>query len=230
MSDARVLIVDDEPKIRELLRRYLAADGFEVAEAANGDEALALVTRLRPEVVVLDVRLPGRDGFAVLSELRRISDAYVIMLTARAEEIDKLLGLSLGADDYVTKPFSPREVAARVKAVLRRARRPAAEGDVIEVGSLRIDGGHRTVTFRGAEVELTTLEFDLLAALASAPGRVFTRRQLLERVWGWDFFGDERVVDVHIRNVRNRLGDDAQHPAVVATVRGVGYKLVEEPA
>jgi len=230
MGDARVLIVDDEPKIREMLRRYLAADGFEVAEAADGDEALALAARLHPEVVVLDVRLPGRDGFAVLSELRRTSDVYVIMLTARAEEIDKLLGLSLGADDYVTKPFSPREVAARVKAVLRRARRPVSEGDVIEAGVLRIDGGHRTVTFRGAGVELTALEFDLLAALASAPGRVFTRRQLLERVWGWDFFGDERVDDVHIRNVRNRLGDDAQHPTVVATVRGVGYKLVEEPA
>jgi DNA-binding response OmpR family regulator len=135
----------------------------------------------------------------------------------------------LGADDYVTKPFSPREVAARVRAVLRRARRPGSEGDRIDVGSLRIDSGGRIVRFRDRAVTLTTLEFDLLLALASSPGRVFTRRQLLERVWGWDFFGDERVVDVHIRNLRNRLGDDAQDPAVVATVRGVGYKLVNEP-
>ena len=229
MGESRVLVVDDEPKIRELLRRYLVAEGFEVAEAADGDEALAMADRLRPEVVILDVRLPGRDGFAILTELRRTSDAYVIMLTARAEEIDKVLGLSLGADDYVTKPFSAREVAARVKAVLRRARRPASELDVIEIGSLRIDGAGRIVTFRDREVSLTTLEFDLLFALAASPGRVFTRRQLVEQVWGWDFFGDERVVDVHIRNLRNRLGDDAQDPGVVATVRGVGYKLVEEP-
>ena len=224
-----MLVVDDEPKIRELLRRDLGAEGVEVAEAADGDEALAMADRLRPEVVILDVRLPGRDGFAILTELRRTSDAYVIMLTARAEEIDKVLGLSLGADDYVTKPFSAREVAARVKAVLRRARRPASELDVIEIGSLRIDGAGRIVTFRDREVSLTTLEFDLLFALAASPGRVFTRRQLVEQVWGWDFFGDERVVDVHIRNLRNRLGDDAQDPGVVATVRGVGYKLVEEP-
>jgi len=223
------LVVDDEPKIREVLSRYLVADGFEVAEAADGDEALAMVARLRPEVVILDVRLPGRDGFAILAELRRISDAYVIMLTARAEEIDKVLGLSLGADDYVTKPFSPREVAARVRAVLRRARRPVSEADVIEVGSLRIDGAGRIVTFRSSEVSLTTLEFDLLFALAASPGRVFTRRQLVEQVWGWDFFGDERVVDVHIRNLRNRLGDNAQDAGVIATVRGVGYKLIEEP-
>ena len=229
MGEPRVLVVDDEPKIREVLSRYLVADGFEVAEAADGDEALAMVARLRPEVVILDVRLPGRDGFAILAELRRISDAYVIMLTARAEEIDKVLGLSLGADDYVTKPFSPREVAARVRAVLRRARRPVSEADVIEVGSLRIDGAGRIVTFRGSEVSLTTLEFDLLFALAASPGRVFTRRQLVEQVWGWDFFGDERVVDVHIRNLRNRLGDNAQDAGVIATVRGVGYKLVEEP-
>ena len=229
MGESRVLVVDDEPKIREVLRSYLVADGFEVAEAANGDEALAMAARLQPEVVILDVRLPGRDGFAILAELRRTSDAYVIMLTARAEEIDKVLGLSLGADDYVTKPFSAREVAARVKAVLRRARRPASEADVIDVGSLRVDGTRRIVTFRDREIPLTTLEFDLLFALAVSPGRVFTRRQLVEQAWGWDFFGDERVVDVHIRNLRNRLGDDAQDPAVVATVRGVGYKLVEEP-
>jgi DNA-binding response OmpR family regulator len=229
MTALRVLVVDDEPKIREMLRRYLAADGFDVTEAGDGDAALSLVDRIHPDVVILDVRLPSRDGFEVLAELRRTSSAYVIMLTARAEEVDRLLGLSLGADDYVTKPFSPREVVARVKAVLRRARQPATAEDVIGVGALQVDLGRRKVAFRGSAVDLTALEFDLLAAVASSPGRVFTRRQLLERVWGWDFFGDERVVDVHVRNLRQKLGDDAQRPAVIATVRGIGYKLVENP-
>ena len=225
-----VLVIDDEPKIREVLRHYLIADGFEVAEAASGEEGLDRMQSLHPDVVVLDVRLPGKDGFEVLAELRRISSAYVLMLTARAEEIDRLLGLSLGADDYVVKPFSPREVSARVKALLRRSRSPeTAADDLLEVGRLRIDQARRLVTLSGSGIELTVLEFDLLATLAAAPGRVFTRRQLLERVWGWDFFGDERVVDVHIRNLRQALGDDAQNPSVVATVRGVGYKLVEDP-
>lgn len=227
---ATVLVVDDEPKIRDLLRRYLVADGFEVAEASSGEEGLERVRTLRPDVVVLDVRLPGMDGFEVLAELRRISTTYVLMLTARAEEIDRLLGLSLGADDYVVKPFSPREVSARVKALLRRSRSPeTAADDLLEVGGMRIDHNRRQATLSGEAIELTVLEFDLLATLASAPGRVFTRRQLLERVWGWDFFGDERVVDVHIRNLRRAMGDDAQNPRVVATVRGVGYKLVEDP-
>jgi DNA-binding response OmpR family regulator len=230
MNPTRVLVVDDEPKIREMLRRYLSADGFEVTEAVDGDAALSLVDRIHPDVVILDVRLPSRDGFEVLAELRRTSSAYVIMLTARAEEVDRLLGLSLGADDYVTKPFSPREVVARVKAVLRRSRQPGTAEDVIEVGALEVDLGRHRVAFRGSAVDLTALEFDLLAAVASSPGRVFTRRQLLERVWGWDFFGDERVVDVHIRNIRQKLGDAASRPAVIATVRGIGYKLVEDPA
>ncbi|MEX1207895.1 MAG: response regulator transcription factor [Acidimicrobiia bacterium] len=230
MNPTRVLVVDDEPKIREMLRRYLSADGFEVTEASDGADALGIVESVRPDVVILDVRLPSRDGFEVLAELRRTSSAYVIMLTARAEEVDRLLGLSLGADDYVTKPFSPREVVARVKAVLRRAREPAAAEDVIEVGALEVDLRRRRVAFRGSAVELTALEFDLLSAVASSPGRVFTRRQLLERVWGWDFFGDERVVDVHVRNIRQKLGDDAHRPEVIATVRGIGYKLIERPA
>ncbi len=222
----RVLVVDDEPKIRALLRGYLDSEGFAVREAGTGEEALAAAEAWAPDVVVLDVRLPGIDGFEVLAELRRTSDAYVMMLTARAEELDTLLGLNLGADDYVTKPFSPREVTARVKTLLRRSRRSDDLGDVVEVGELRIDRGRRTVDYRGGPVELSALELDLLAALASSPGRVFTRRQLLEKVWGWDFFGDERVVDVHIRNLRRALGDDASEPAVIATVRGVGYKLV----
>lgn len=225
----KVLVVDDEPKIRDVLRRYLVAEGFEVSEAATGAEALERVRALRPDAVVLDVRLPDKDGFEVLAELRRTSTAYVLMLTARTEEVDKLLGLSLGADDYVSKPFSPREVSARIRALLRRSRSPETAGDVLEVGALLIDRGRRMVNLEGKPVDLTVLEFDLLATLATSPGRVFTRRQLLERVWGWDFFGDERVVDVHIRNLRQALGDDAQNPKVVATVRGVGYRLVENP-
>jgi DNA-binding response OmpR family regulator len=225
-----VLVIDDEPKIRELLRRYLVAEGFEVVEASSGEEGLDQVGRLRPDIVVLDVRLPGMDGFEVLAELRRTSNAYVLMLTARTEEVDKLLGLSLGADDYVVKPFSPREVTARVKTLLRRSRSPSDDSDLLEVGALSVDRARRSVDLRGVPVDLTALEFDVLAALASSPGRVFTRRQLLERVWGWDFFGDERVVDVHIANLRRALGDDARKPRVVATVRGVGYRLVEEPA
>ena len=226
----RVLVVDDEPKIRDVLRRYLVADGFEVSEAVTGEAALEQVRALHPEVVVLDVRLPGKDGFEVLAELRKTSTAYVLMLTARSDEVDKLLGLTLGADDYVIKPFSPREVSARVKALLRRSRSPeTADGDILELGAFRIDHGRRLVTHSGTPVDLTMLEFDLLSALASAPGRVFTRRQLLERAWGGDFFGDERVVDVHIRNLRQAMNDDAQNPKVIATVRGVGYRLVENP-
>lgn len=227
---ATVLVIDDEPKIRDVLSRYLIADGFEVAEAASGEEGLDRARSLNPDVVVLDVRLPGKDGFEVLAELRRTSSVYVLMLTARTEEVDKLLGLSLGADDYVIKPFSPREVSARIKALLRRSRSPdESYDDLVQLGALRIDQARRSVTWSGSPIDLTVLEFDLLATLASAPGRVFTRRQLLERVWGWDFFGDERVVDVHVRNLRQALDDDAQNPRVVATVRGVGYRLVENP-
>ena len=229
MRPHRVLVVDDEPNIRRIVTSYLRADGFEVTEAPDGEEALAVFSRVRPDLVVLDVMMPGRDGIEILRELRRMSDVYVILLTARAEETDSVIGLSVGADDYVTKPFAAKELVARVKAVLRRSRHPSQEpsaGDVVEVGGLRVDAGRHEVTRDGEPVTLTALEFDLLAALASQPGRVFSRRQLLERVWGWDHVGDERVVDVHIRKLRRALGDDASDPRFVATVRGVGYKLV----
>lgn len=230
MRKERILVVDDEERIRSLVGQYLRADGYEVAEAASGEEALAKVQSHPPDLVVLDVRLPGVDGFEVLAELRKRSEVYVIMLTARAEETDKLVGLTAGADDYLTKPFSPRELVARVKAVLRRGREPrGADQDVFSFEGLTIDLGRREVKRDDEAIELTVLEFDLLAALASAPGRVFTRRQLIERVWGWDFFGDDRVVDVHIRNLRRALGDSAEEPRFVGTVRGVGYRLVAEP-
>jgi len=207
------------------------ADGFAVSEAADGEAAVQEVRRDPPDLLLLDVMLPGRDGLEVLREVRTFSDVYVILVTARTEEIDKLLGLGVGADDYITKPFSPREVAARVKAVLRRDRGPRdTAGPVLRFEGLAIDKDAREVQVDGAAVNLSALEFDVLTALAEAPGRVFSRRQLLEGVWGYDFFGDERVVDVHIRGLRARLGDDAANPRLIATVRGVGYKFAGRPA
>ena len=227
----RVLVVDDEAHIRTVLRGYLEADGFDVAEAADGEDALAALRGEPPDLVLLDVMLPGIDGLEVLRRLRTFSDAYVILVTARAEEVDKLVGLGVGADDYVTKPFSPREVTARVKAVLRRDRGVRADGDApLRFDGLTIDTVGREIEANGAPVTLSSLEFDLLAALAAAPGRVFSRAQLLERVWGYDFYGDERVVDVHIRSLRVKLGDPAGYPHLIATVRGAGYKFVGSPA
>ena len=228
---SRVLVVDDEVRIREIVRRYLEADGVEVVEAADGDEALRAAREMHPDLVVLDVMMPGRDGIDVLRQLRTWSDVYVILLTARTEEVDKLVGLGVGADDYVTKPFSPRELVARVKAVLRRSRGAdaAPDGEVVEFAGLTIDAGRREVRRDGRAVELSALDFDLLVALARAPGRVHTRRQLLEQVWGWDYYGDERVVDVHIRTLRRALGDRAGTPELIGTVRGVGYKFVGGP-
>ena len=227
----RVLVVDDEPHIRTVLRGYLEAAGFAVAEAGDGETAVAEVRRQPPDLVLLDVMLPGIDGLEALRQLRTFSDVYVILVTARTEEVDKLVGLGVGADDYVTKPFSPREVAARVKAVLRRDRGTReAPATVLRFEGLSIDKDGREVRLDGAPVNLSALEFDVLTALAETPGRVFSRRQLLEGVWGYDFFGDERVVDVHIRSLRARLGDDAASPRLIATVRGVGYKFAGRPA
>ena len=224
----KVLVVDDEAQIRTVLRGYLEAEGYDVAEAADGAEALAALRTEPPALVLLDVMLPGIDGLEVLRQLRGFSDAYVILVTARAEEVDKLVGLGVGADDYVTKPFSPREVTARVKAMLRRDNRgERTDGDaLLRFDGLSIKPAHREVVANGVSVGLSSLEFDLLTALATEPGRVFSRVQLLEKVWGYDFYGDERVVDVHIRSLRARLGDDAGDPHLIATVRGVGYKFV----
>lgn len=227
----KILVVDDEPQIRTVLRGYLEAEGYDVAEAADGAEALAALREDPAALVLLDVMLPGMDGLEVLRQLRSFSDAYVILVTARAEEVDKLVGLGVGADDYVTKPFSPREVTARVKAMLRRDNRgDRADADpVLRFDGLSVNPAHREVEANGTSVVLSSLEFDLLAALAVEPGRVFSRAQLLEKVWGYDFYGDERVVDVHIRSLRSRLGDDAGDPHLIATVRGVGYKFVGRP-
>ena len=225
----RILIADDEPDLRRMLSAYLKAEGFAPSVAADGREALERMRAETPDLVVLDVGMPGIDGLEVLRRIRADSDVPVIMLTARSEEVDRVVGLTVGADDYVTKPFSPRELAARIKAVLRRGRRPG-DDEVLRFSGFTIDPARREVLHDGKPISLTTLEFDLLAALASAPGRVFTRDQLLQRVWGWDYFGVDRVVDVHIANIRKAIGDDAADPAIIGTVRGVGYRLIVEPA
>lgn len=229
MSNERILVVDDDPELREMLVRYLEAEGFSVVAVPDGTRALDQLTATAPDLVVLDVAMQGIDGFEVLRRIRAGSDVSVIMLTARTEEIDRVVGLTIGADDYVTKPFSPRELVARIRAVLRRGKGPAPEENRFEFEGLTIDSGRREVLLDGTEVDLTTLEFDLLLALASHPGWVFTRQRLLERVWGWDYFGRDRVVDVHIANIRRALSDEALEPRFIATVRGVGYKFVAEP-
>jgi len=225
---SRILVVDDEPKIRKIVTSYLQQEGFDVSEATDGPSAVEMAERFDPDVIILDVMLPGFDGIEALRQIRTKSDVYVIMLTARSEETDKLIGLSVGADDYVTKPFSTRELVARVKAVLRRSRQSnGSESDRITVGPLTLDNTAHIVTVDGTAVDLTALEFELLGALASAPGRVYSRGQLIEKVWGWDFFGDERIVDVHVRKIRQKIGDDPAEPRFISTVRGVGYRFVD---
>ncbi|MBI4730614.1 MAG: response regulator transcription factor [Chloroflexi bacterium] len=222
----KILVVDDEPSILNLVNSYLKAEGYEVYTASDGLAALKAAKAYKPELIILDIMLPGLDGLEVLSRLRRESDAYVILLTAKTEETDKIVGLSVGADDYVTKPFSPRELTARVKAALRRLQAGAGAGSEKGVMSFRrvmIDSGARQITVDGQPVELTAIEFDLLAALAENRGRVLTRELLLEKVWGYDYYGDTRVVDVHLGHVRQKLGAD-----VIATVRGVGYRFEDE--
>jgi DNA-binding response OmpR family regulator len=224
-----ILVVDDEPRIREILEAYLRRDGYEPVLAGTGQEALDLARRHAPALVLLDIGLPDLDGLEVLRRLRGAGDVPVILVTARAEEIDRLVGLQVGADDYVTKPFSPREAVARVTAVLRRARpdRPDSDDDR-RFPDLCLSPSRRDVVAHGQPVQLSALEFDLLEALTAHPGRVLTRTALLHQVWGYDFYGDERVVDVHIRSLRSRLGDDAARPHLIGTVRGVGYKFLQE--
>ena len=226
MNAARVLVVDDEVPILDLVHQYLSAEGMDVVLAQDGPTALEAVRDRHPDVIVLDVNLPGFDGFEVLRRVRTFSDAYVIMLTARAEEIDRIVGLSVGADDYLVKPFSPRELVARVKALLRRPRADRGPGAArLDLGELAIDQPTMTVTLRGDPVLLTTIEFDLLLTLAQEPGVVFSRQRLLDRVWGMDYVGDEHVVDVHLGNLRRKLGDDAVRPMFIETVRGAGYRF-----
>jgi DNA-binding response OmpR family regulator len=224
----RALVVDDEEHLATLVADYLTREGFAAQVALDGEHALELARADPPDVLILDLMLPGIDGVEVCRQLRTFTDAYVIMLTARAEEVDKLIGLAVGADDYLTKQYSPRELVARVKAMLRRPRRthPAGtDAPVRRFGDLTIDPVAREVSVAGTPVELTRLEFDLLEVLSARPRVAFSRRQLVEQVWDSGWFGDDHIVDVHIVRLRRKLGDDAAHPRYVLTVRGVGYRM-----
>jgi two-component system alkaline phosphatase synthesis response regulator PhoP len=227
---AKILVIDDEPSILTLVTAYLKAEGFEYQTATDGLAGFNLALSYQPDIIVLDVMLPGMDGIELLARLRRESNIYVILLTARAEETDKIVGLSVGADDYLTKPFSPRELVARIKAALRRIHTEKEQPDqnqstrrvpLLEYAHLRIDPSARRVWMGERQVELTTVEFDLLLNLAQNEGRVLTREQLLEKVWGYDFYGDTRVVDVHVGHIRHKLGADN----LIETIRGIGYRF-----
>jgi two-component system alkaline phosphatase synthesis response regulator PhoP len=223
----KILVIDDEPSITKLVSAYLKPEGYEVFIASDGNAGLKAARAFKPDLVILDVMLPGMDGIELLSRLRRESDVYVIMLTAKTEETDKIVGLSVGADDYVTKPFSPRELAARVKAALRRIETGSGSGGergVLSFKHVRIDAGARKVSVDETPIELTAIEFDLLKTLAENHGRVLSREQLLEKVWGGEYFGEMRVVDVHLGHVRQKLGRDD----LIVTVRGVGYRFEDE--
>jgi len=229
MSGETILVVDDEPKIVRTAKAYLENAGFAVVTAGDGQMALTVYRHEKPALVILDLGLPGLDGLDVARTLRRESDVPIIMLTARVDETDKLIGLELGADDYITKPFSPRELVARVRAVLRRSggEREQAPPPIV-AGEIRIDLERRLVTVSGEAVELTPTEFDLLAVLARHPGRVFTRLELLDRVQGYAFEGYERTVDAHVKNLRQKIEPEPKQPRYVMTVYGVGYRFAEQ--
>lgn len=222
---AKILIIDDEPSIVNLVSAYLKPEGYEIFVASDGISGLKAAKAYKPDLIVLDLMLPGLDGIELLSRLRRESDVYVILLTARTEETDKIVGLSVGADDYVTKPFSPRELVARIKSALRRLQAAAGTGEanILSFKRVTIDAAARIVDVDHKPVDLTAIEFNLLLALAENRGRVLTREQLLEKVWGGSYFGEMRVVDVHLGHVRQKLGGD-----FISTVRGVGYRFEDE--
>jgi two-component system alkaline phosphatase synthesis response regulator PhoP len=226
---SRILVVDDESQIVRVLQGYLEQSGFAVMAAYDGLEALQLARQERPDLVILDLMLPRMDGIDVCRTLRKESDVPIIMLTARAEETDRIIGLELGADDYVTKPFSPREVVARVRAVLRRIAAPHEPSDELLVtGNLRLDVARHALERAGEAIDLTPSEFEILHALMSSPGRVYTRQQLLESAQGVAYEGYERTVDTHIKNLRKKIEVDPRHPEWILTVHGIGYKLRED--
>jgi two-component system alkaline phosphatase synthesis response regulator PhoP len=226
MSTGTILLVDDEPKVCDLLRAYLERSGYEVACVQQGTAALEQVARRTPDLVLLDLNLPGIDGLEVCKTLRKTSDVPIIMLTARDEEADRIVGLELGADDYVTKPFSPREVVARVKAVLRRRDVSSSDTKPLEVGALSVDAPRHQVHYRGQVLPLTSREFAIVEYLARNPGRVYSRTQLLDQVFGIDFEGYDRTIDAHIKNIRQKMQESAPGQSTpLVTVRGVGYKL-----
>jgi two-component system alkaline phosphatase synthesis response regulator PhoP len=224
-----VLVVDDEPRIVELARDYLEHAGFGVITAVDGPSALTAARVRKPDVLVLDLGLPGMDGLDVARAIRRDSMMPIIMLTARDDELDRVLGLEIGADDYVTKPFSPRELVARIRAILRRVDRQTEPSDRIEVAGVSIDVARMKVETGGRNVELTPTEFQLLVALARQPGRIFTRSQLLDAIHGLAFESYERAIDAHVKNLRRKLEDDPGQPRYILTVYGVGYRFAEDP-
>ncbi|MEK6221170.1 MAG: response regulator transcription factor [Chloroflexota bacterium] len=226
MANEKILVIEDEQGINDLISAYLSSEGFQVFTALDGHEGLKMARTIKPNLIVLDIMLPGLDGIEILSQLRKESEVYVILLTAKAEETDKIVGLTVGADDYMTKPFSPRELTARIKAAFRRLRIGSSNmvGEVMSFPHILIDGGTRQVRVDDNLVELTAIEFDLLRVLAEHKGNVLSREQLLEKVWGHDYFGELRVVDVHLGHVRKKLGDRE----FIATVRGVGYRFIDE--
>lgn len=225
MTKAKILVIDDEPGILNVVTAYLRSEGYEYYTAEDGPSGLSAFQAYKPDLVILDIMLPGMDGIEVLNQIRRESDAYVIMLTAKSEEVDKVIGLSVGADDYLTKPFSPRELMARIKSALRRLQKIGVDSDrkVINLKHLRIDNGSRRVWIDEKEIELTNLEFDLLFILAENKGLVLSREKLLEKAWGYDYFGDMRVVDVHIGHLRQKVGSE-----FIETVRGAGYRFEDK--
>jgi DNA-binding response OmpR family regulator len=231
VNRGEVLIVDDEPGISRLISMYLEREGFQTANARTGAEALDMVANSTPALIVLDIMLPDIDGWEVCREIRRNSDVPIIMLTAREGDEDKIVGLEIGADDYVTKPFVPRELVARVKAILRRARpaTPADNGEkILDFGALTIDPAKREVELNGERITLRAKEYDLLVELARKPGVVFSREKLLQDVWGYDFYGDSGTIDVHVRRLRAKLNDDSSNPRFIETVWGVGYRFKEQ--
>ena len=221
----KILVIDDEEKIVTVLKAYLEQSGYQVVTAADGKGALAVFQREKPDFMILDLTLPGLDGLEVCRAVRRQSNIPILMLTARVEEADKLMGLELGADDYVVKPFSPREVVARVRTIFRRASGEAAQNEIIRVGNLEIDMDQHTVMVADHQVELTPTEFDILVVLARQPKRVFTRLQIMEQAQGNAFEGYERTIDAHIKNIRLKLEPNSKDPTFIHTVFGVGYKL-----
>ncbi len=223
----RVLVIEDELRISRLVTDYLEAAGYEVAQAADGAAGLALARAGKPDLIVLDLGLPGLDGLDVIREVRSMSSVPVIILTARGDESDRIVGLELGADDYVTKPFSPKELVARVRALLRRVDAVVAGGEMVRIGALTIDIPKRRVTVGEQQIELTATEFDLLLAMARQPGRIFTRAQLLDLVHGVSFESYERSVDAHVKNIRRKIEDNPRRPERLLTVYGVGYKYAD---
>lgn len=225
MSNIKVLVIDDEESIIKLVTSYLRPEGYEIHTAIDGRSGLQAFQAFNPDLIVLDIMLPGMDGIELLNRIRRESDVYVIMLTAKSEETDKIVGLTIGADDYVTKPFSPRELVARIKAAIRRMSNGgrSTEGGVLVFDHIRIDIGRRQVWVDDRQIELTSTEFDLMKSLAEHRGLVLSREQLLEDVWGHEYYGELRVVDVHIGHIRQKIGEE-----YIVTVRGVGYRFEDE--